>query len=263
MPDARISSDDNKRDVRGRLALTALALLGLVLFASFVALGTWQVHRLAWKHALIARVDARVHAPPVVAPGPAEWTGITTDSAEYRHVRLSGVYLGDRQTRVWAATEAGSGYWILTPLRLADGSVVLINRGFAPDGWCDLEGHCPSPPAGDEVVTGLLRISEPSGFLRHNDPSRDLWYTRDVAAIARARDLHDVAPYFVDADAASASGDHAQWPEGGMTVIRFPNHHLNYLITWYVLALMVLGAAGYVVRDEWRLRRPRRTGGSR
>ncbi|WP_426662518.1 SURF1 family protein [Rhodanobacter aciditrophus] len=254
MPDADTSLDETTRNVRGPLALTLLALLGLLLFASFVALGTWQVHRLAWKTALIARVNERVHAPPVPAPARADWAGITAANAEYRHVRLSGTWLGGRQTRVWTATDAGSGYWILTPLRRDDGSIVLVNRGFAPDGWCDLEGRCPPAPGGQVTITGLLRISEPSGLFRRNDPAADTWYTRDVAAIAKARGLADVAPYFVDADAAPGAAASA-WPRGGMTVIHFPNHHLNYLITWYLLALMVLGAAGYVARDEWRLRR--------
>jgi len=254
MPDMPLPADDHERRLRGPLALVLLALLGATLFSACVALGTWQVHRLAWKTALIARVDARVHAPPVPAPAAADWAGITAANAEYRHVRLSGTWLPGRQTRVWTATEAGSGYWILTPLRRDDGSIVLVNRGFAPDGWCDFKGHCPAAPAGEVTVTGLLRISEPSALFRHNDPATDTWYTRDVAAIARARGLQGVAPYFVDADAVSDPGT-AEWPRGGMTVIRFPNHHLNYLITWYVLALMVLGAAAYVARDEYRLRR--------
>lgn len=105
----------------------------MLLFAGFVTLGTWQVHRLAWKRALIARVDARVHAPPVDAPGQAQWPGVTAESAEYRHVRLSGRFI-DRQTLVWTATGAGSGYWVMTPLRTDDGAVVLVNRGFAAAG---------------------------------------------------------------------------------------------------------------------------------
>jgi surfeit locus 1 family protein len=91
--------------------------------------------------------------------------------------------------------------------------------------------------------------------MRHNDPVHNIWYTRDVPAIAAARGLHDVAPYFVDADASTDKS--AQWPEGGKTVINFPNNHLSYLITWYLLALMVLGASVYVGYDEYRLRRSR------
>ena len=95
MSDTDTSPNENGRNVRGPLALSLLALLGLVLFVGFVALGTWQVHRLAWKTALIAHVNARVHAPPVPAPGSADWADITAASAEYRHVRLSGTYLDE------------------------------------------------------------------------------------------------------------------------------------------------------------------------
>lgn len=247
---------DDERAARGPLALVLWALLALVLFSAFVALGTWQVHRLAWKRALIAHTNERVHAPPVPAPGPAAWAGLTAANAAYRHVRLSGSWIHDRQIRVWTATIDGSGYWILTPLHRDDGSIVLVNRGFAPAGWCTYQGRCPAAPAGKVTVTGLLRMSVPPDLFRHNDPATDTWFTRDVPAIAKARGLTDVAPYFVDADAA-AGPDAPKWPRGGMTVIHFPNHHLQYLITWYLLALLVLGATGYVVRDEYRLRKRR------
>lgn len=249
---------DASRGPRGPLALAALAALALVLFAGFIALGTWQVHRLGWKHDLIARVDQRVHAPAVDAPGPTQWTHVTADADEYRRVRLSGVFLHDRQTLVWASTEQGNGYWVMAPLRLADGSVVLVNRGFVPTAECDSGTHCVIPPDGAVTITGLLRMSQTWAFLRHNDPAHGRWYTRDVQAIAIARGLMDVAPYFVDADAASADGK-SRWPQGGLTVIAFPDNHLAYLITWYLLALMVVLAAVYVGREEYRLRRIART----
>jgi surfeit locus 1 family protein len=98
----------------------------------------------------------------------------------------------------------------------------------------------------------MMRLSEVAGRLRANEPARNYWYTRDVQGIARARGLPAVAPYFVDADAASALAagpvDGAQ-PVGGLTVISFVNNHLVYALTWYALALMVAGAAVWVVRD--------------
>ncbi|OOG46957.1 hypothetical protein B0E50_13490 [Rhodanobacter sp. C01] len=244
---------DASRGPRGPLALVALAALALVFFTGFIALGTWQVHRLHWKHELIARVDRRVHAPVVDAPGPAQWAHLTADADEYRHVRLSGMYLPDRQTLVWASTELGNGYWAMAPLRVADGSVVLVNRGFVPTGECSPGASCLVPPGGTATVTGLLRMSQTWAFLRHNDPAHERWYTRDVQAIAAARGLTDVAPYFVDADAATADGKR-RWPQGGLTVITFADNHLAYLITWYLLALMVAVAAVYVGREEYRLR---------
>ena len=249
------SGYDAPRAPRGPLGLTLLALLAIGLFAGFVSLGNWQVHRLAWKRALIARVDARVHAPPVAPPPRNQWPSVSAEKDEYLHVRLSGVFLHDRQTLIWAATDEGSGYWVMTPLRMADGSIVLVNRGYAPADWCGRDGHCSPGPTGETTLTGLLRMSEPNAFMRHNEPARNDWYTRDVPAIAAARGLHDVAPYFVDADATPSNS--AQWPEGGKTVINFPNNHLSYLITWYLLALMVLGAGIYVGYGEYRLRRGR------
>jgi len=248
------SSAPPRDEPRGPLALTLLGLLGLVLFVGFIALGTWQVHRLAWKRALIAHVDARVHAPPVDAPGPAQWPQVTAAADEYLHVRLHGTFLYDRSTYVWAATTKGSGLWVMTPLRREDGSLVLVNRGFVSPEWCGRHGQCAPGAAGEVSVTGLLRMSESPGFLRHNEPARDDWYTRDVPAIAARRGLHDVAPYFIDEDAASEAGV-AHAPTGGLTVIHFPNNHLSYLITWYGMALMVLVAGFFVGRSELRRRR--------
>lgn len=245
---------DASRGPRGPRALAVLAALALVFFAGFIALGTWQVHRLGWKRDLITRVDQRVHAPAVDAPGQAQWTHITADADEYRHVRLSGVFLPDRQTLVWASTELGSGYWVMAPLRMADGSVVLINRGFVPTGECNPDTSCLVPSDGTTSITGLLRMSQTWAFLRHDDPARGRWYTRNVQTIAKAHGLTDVAPYFVDADAAPSDGK-SRWPQGGLTVITFPDNHLAYLITWYLLALMVAAAAIYVGREEYRLRR--------
>jgi surfeit locus 1 family protein len=89
-------------------------------------------------------------------------------------------------------------------------------------------------------VTGLLRMPEPGGaFLRRNEPSADRWYSRDVEAIAAARKLGPVAPYFIDADRSAADAGDPAAPVGGLTVIAFPNNHLIYAITWYTLALMI------------------------
>jgi surfeit locus 1 family protein len=107
---------------------------------------------------------------------------------------------------------------------------------------------------GVTTVTGLLRISETGGaYLRANEPAANRWYSRDVAAIAAARGLTDVAPYFIDADASGGQSDAG--PIGGLTVIAFSNNHLQYALTWFGLALMVVGGAFLVLRYEWRWRK--------
>jgi surfeit locus 1 family protein len=237
-----------------------LIAIGSLLTAGFFALGTWQVQRLQWKLALIERVEQRVHAVPADAPAVGDWPRISVEADEYRHVRLNGVYLPDLTARVQASTELGSGYWLLTPMCRDDGSVVLVNRGFVAGGGHGTAsavrpGAAPAVCADARVqgetvtVTGLLRISEPKGgFLRQNDAASDRWYSRDVQAIAVSRQLTQVAPYFVDADATPGAA--ADAPVGGLTVVSFHNNHLVYALTWYALALMLAGSCYWIVRNK-------------
>ena len=212
-------------------------LLGLCLVAAlgFAALGLWQVERRAWKLDLIARVEARVHAPPAALPSNFE-----PRRDEYRRVRLSGVFRHDKTTLVDALTERGAGFWVVTPLETGIG-LVLVNRGFVPPEHRDDYAR----PSGAVAVTGLLRVTEPGGrFLRPNRPETDRWFSRDVAAIAAARHLGPVAPLFVDAEAAGG------YPVGGLTVVQFRNAHLAYALTWFALAALCTYGAWRIVRER-------------
>ncbi|MEK1902968.1 MAG: SURF1 family protein [Rhizobium sp.] len=247
-----ISSDQQDRP-RSAVILAILGLGLLALIAALLALGTWQVYRLSWKLDLIARVDARVHAEPVAPPTRGDWGKVNAADDEYRRVTATGTFENDKETLVTASTALGAGYWVLTPLRLADGSAISINRGFVPTDRRDPASRPESEIAGPANVTGLMRMTEPKGMLlRSNDPAADRWYSRDVAAIAEKRDVAGVAPFFIDADATPNAGG---LPVGGLTVLDFPNNHLVYAITWYVLAIMVAGLLIYIVRNEARLRR--------
>lgn len=237
----------------GRRGLPWLLAAALLLCALLATLGTWQVQRMGWKKGLIARTEARVHAAPVPAPDPRSWPALRAAPLdfEYRRLRLDGEFLHEGEALVQASTELGAGFWVLTPLRLADGSTVLVNRGFVPPERRDPARRGAQAPIGPVTVIGLLRSSEPGGgFLRENDPAANRWHSRDVAAIAAARGLpaDRVAPYFVDAEATPAG----QWPVGGLTVLRFADNHLVYALTWYLLALMVAAGAWYALRPATR-----------
>lgn len=162
-------------------------------------------------------------------------------------MRATGVYLPGRETLVQALTELGAGFWVMSPLR-TDQGIVLVNRGFVPPGWRDL-GAVPGATSMSQVtVTGLLRASEPNGgFLRANDPAAGLWYSRDVAAIAKARQLGTVAPFFIDAQAAAGA---PMYPVAGLTVVRFNNNHLLYALTWFGLTGLCGWAAVIALRDR-------------
>ena len=233
--------------------MVVASLAGLVL-AGLIALGTWQVHRLAWKEALIARVDRNMHGVAVEAPGPAAWAAVGPDD-EYRRVTTTGVFLNDRETVVQALTALGGGFWILTPLRRADGSLVLINRGFVPADRREPQTRGAGQLSDPVSISGLLRLTEPGGrLLRRNEPAANRWFSRDVAAIAAANHLGDVAPYFIDADGSPNPGG---LPVGGLTVVAFPNNHLVYALTWYTLAVMLAGGLGWAAWSENGRRRSR------
>lgn len=226
-----------------RLALivaTALASVG------FLALAVWQFQRLGWKEDLIARVERQVHAEPVSPPA----ASVSVSKAdEYRRLRLHGRF-EPREVLVQATTELGGGHWVLAPLRLDDGTAVLINRGFVPPEQRAPDRH--AAPAGAVELTGLLRLTETGGGpLRQNVPAEGRWYSRDVAGIAAQLGVRGtVAPFFVDESADPAQP--LRYPRPGLTVIRFANNHAVYAITWLALAAMSAAAAIYLLREERR-----------
>ncbi|USU04880.1 SURF1 family protein [Sphingomonadaceae bacterium OTU29LAMAA1] len=209
----------------------------LATIALLIGLGVWQIERRTWKLALIAQTERQLRAAPVAAPPPS--APIDADDA-YKPVVATGRYRAGADTYVQAVTDLGGGFWVLTPFDTDRGFTVLVNRGFVP---ADQRGKV-APPTAPQSIRGLLRLTEPGGgFLRSNDPAGDRWYSRDLAAIAEARHLGRVAPYFID-----ASEPRTGWPRGGMTVVRFRNSHLVYALTWFGLALLVAVMA-------WRVRR--------
>jgi len=155
---------------------------------------------------------------------------------------------------VQTVTKLGAGFWVMTPFEGVAGFTVLINRGFVPLARRSAAARSQGQIEGEAIVTGLVRMSEPTGrSFRTNNSSTDQWYSRDVGAISAARGVPNSAPYFIDADAMQPAIAGA--PVGGLTVIAFPNSHLQYALTWFALALLFGGGSFLVFRHEWHLRR--------
>jgi surfeit locus 1 family protein len=231
-----------------RSSLAWLALFTALGMAALISLGLWQLRRLDWKERLIAEVATRADAPPVEAPPPADWAKLKPADYEYRHVRVAGVYDFGHQARVFGALESprgafgGPGYFIMTPLRLADGADIIVNRGFVPQDQQARFAALPNAPDGPVIVTGLMRASQPRNwFTPADDPAKGEWFTRDPAAIAAALHLPRAAPFTIDADASQNRGD---LPQGGETILAFPNNHLDYAFTWFGMAAALAGVAG-------------------
>ncbi|WP_149999799.1 SURF1 family protein [Iodidimonas gelatinilytica] len=231
------------RGFRPGLWPTIFTIFGLVLL---VGLGTWQIQRLAWKTDLLADIAQRSAADPV--PLPAELDDLTR--WRYRPVTVTGRF--DHAAEM--AVHAGRGYHIITPLiRLDGGSPVLVVRGEVPPDGRDPDSRPDGQESGVVSVTGIVRLpSRPGLFVPKNDPQANLWYWRDLPAMAAHAGLQRVAPVFVEATQTAKGG----WPRGGVTNYTISNNHLSYVITWYGLALALL--AIYLVFG-WR-RPPSETG---
>lgn len=237
--------------------LALLLALAVLAEAAFLSLGVWQIQRLHWKQALIEQVDRQLKADPTEAPGPAHWSALSRSRDDYRRITAAGEFTPPLQVLVRAATELGSGYWVLSPLLTRDDTWVLVNRGFVPP---EMKDRIPPPPP-QAQVTGLLRMSEPGGsVLQANVPAQGRWYSRDVAAIAAHLQLRGpVAPYFIDVQAIpkTATATAAAWPRPGLTVVRFANNHLPYALTWFAMAaIMPAMIVIAVVRERRRTATP-------
>ncbi len=180
-------------------------------FLLFSALGIWQIQRLNWKTNLITSANQRIHLPPITAPPQNQWAQITFEKDEYRPVTITGKFLANKNILVTAVAQDTSGYWVLTPLQTADNTLTFVNRGFIPmDSRPDFQNSKPlqtnaQPHQYEAIDTkqttiiGLLRMSEKNGFFpRKNNPDKNIWYTRDLPAMAEKLGLSTVAPYFID-----------------------------------------------------------------
>ncbi len=225
-------------------SLVLPAIASLIALAILLGLGTWQLQRKAWKEDLLQQIDARAYGEPGTILPESEWAGWRADQDEFRKVRVTGTFLNDLEAHVYGlapGTRQGAplqGYYIITPLRLATGGIVMINRGFVPTDLKNPATRPQSQPQGEVTITGLVRAPESRNvFTPNDDPARNLWFARNPQAIAQARGLENVAPFLIDADATPNPGG---WPRGGQTPLTLPNNHLQYAVTWYGIALTLV-----------------------
>ncbi|MFB2550891.1 SURF1 family protein [Ensifer soli] len=231
---------------RGRTA--AMLAVVAVAFCILAGLGTWQVQRLAWKESLIAMMAERRAAPPQTL---TEIEAIATGGGDvdYRPIRVAGRFDHARERHFFATYEGATGYYVYTPLTVDEGRVLFVNRGFVPFERKDAATRGEGQAEGAVTVTGLARarLSEkPSSFVPENDEAKNIFYWKDLDAMARTAGLAPdrVLPFFVDADATPNPGG---LPVGGVTQFDLPNNHLQYAVTWYGLALALVAVTLAVV----------------
>ena len=229
----------------------SLLLPALLAFVVLLALGTWQIERKAWKETLIATLTARLAAPPQALPQSKDWAKLDRADDEYHRVKFTATFDIAREALVFAAAIAfrpdvtSPGYWVFTPARLADGGIVIINRGFVPDARRDPTSRPQGQIADPIEITGVLRWPEERHwFTPADDASHNLWFTRDPAGIAAAKGFNPktVGPFYVEQEAPMPPGG---LPQPGKLVVALPDNHLQYALTWYGLAAVLAAVFGF------------------
>ena len=223
------------------------ALTGVMLVV-LLALGIWQVERLTWKNDLLARIAARQIEQPLLLMG-ANLAGLDDQKDAYRAARLNGRF--GAQTVFWFTQIENKprglsgpdkiGYHALSPFFLADGRAILIDRGFVPS---RLKNTLPPPSMAAQSINVILRWPDKRGAFDNDDkPSENLFYVRDPKAIGGHWQVR--LPAVIGELAEANEG----WPRGGQTRKNIANNHLQYSVTWFGLAIVLV-----IVSGLWHIR---------
>lgn len=239
---------------RSIVTASIAAAIGLAILLS---LGTWQLQRMAWKENLIATLNARINEAPQPLPPRAAWASLTEAGNEYARVKLTVTFLPGEAFVYTAGSSlrpdvASQGFWVFAPARLADGATVLVNRGFVPTDRKDAATRGQSVPTGPVEIVGYMRWPESRGmFAPADDVKANIFFTRDPKAMAAARGWTVDAPFYIDQELPVPPGG---LPKPGRIEVKLPNNHWQYAITWYGLALALIGVYGAFIAGRLRQR---------
>ncbi|MEL6436512.1 MAG: SURF1 family protein [Pseudomonadota bacterium] len=235
------------------LAIPALAVL--------LALGTWQVQRLAWKENLIATVERRMAADPLPILE-ATFGADQSEGIDYRPVTLSGTFVPDEVFFEFTTHKGISGWNLFHLLEYEPDQrdrglrYTIVNRGFIPYDMRDTWREVAPLPTDAVEVAGLLRMpltGKPGFALPDNEIEERTFYWRSTVDMAVAAGIEPevVTAWYVD-EGMPGNGKLGDWPVTGTTIVTFSNNHLQYAITWYGLALTLVGVVGFFVYGRMR-----------
>ena len=216
--------------------LPALTVVCTMLFAALLALGVWQLQRLQWKLGLIAQVNRNMTSTPITLDQALAMGG----GAQYRRVRLDGRFENTREAYVFGTGVQGAPvFHVIVPFKTPDGRTLLVDRGIVPRDLRDPATRKRGLIEGRTTVAGVWRTPDPPGaFTPPPDMSKRIWYSRNAGGIASADREVLAADVVIEADATPNPGG---WPKGGQTEVNFRNEHLQYAITWFLMAAGLLG----------------------
>ena len=215
-------------------------LISLPILVLSLGLGVWQMERREWKRDLLERIAANRSEAPVTLDELLRGDPLRH---EYGRAKLAGTFLHDKEFHLAARSLKNTvGLQVVTPLRTDDGRIVLFDRGWIPQEQKDPARRAAGQVAGKVELVGVVRRSQVQRqFAPDNAPDRNVWFHVDVPLMRRMAGAPPdpvLDTFFLDADAAANPGG---LPVGGQTRLDIPNDHLQYAITWFLIALALIG----------------------
>lgn len=205
-------------------------LIGVIGAGILVSLGLWQVDRLAWKEGILAEIAATIDGPPQPLPRAPE-----PDTTRYMPVALEGRIAPEALYVLVSVKRRGAGWRAVSAFETADGRRILLDRGFLPIDQKDAPLY-----AGAMTVLGNVHWPDDrNDATPENDVSGNIWYARDLAAMAEQLDTEPLLVVARNTDPQSAVVDPLPVDTSGI-----PNDHLQYAVTWFGLALVWVAMTG-------------------
>lgn len=205
--------------------LFTIPVLFLLLYLSF-----WQFQRLQWKENLIAEINLKTQIPTIQLQ-----KDINLDEMFYRKVTLKGEFLHDHEMYVYGGTTKPNNeyfYYILTPMQLEDGRVVIVNRGWIPEKLKDPTTRPSSLTRNLVEITGAIMKNEIKGLYTHNNqPEKKMWFYINLDEIGSFINK-PVEPFYI-----LAQNDGKDFPKGREIKPNLYNNHLGYALTWLFSAI--------------------------
>lgn len=226
------------------IAQTITIIIGV---AILIALGTWQVQRLHWKESMIAALEsdyaelangsAMVLSPETLAAISKEDRPMAIGKVRGRFKREDALLLGPKPE------DGRIGYHLLVPLTLNDGGTIIVNAGWVDAIWKDdLQNHLVTLPRGAVTVTGVARKPDWNSFTSKNSPANDMWFRAQIDEIAKAKDLTNIYPFIIFANAVQPPlRDVKPLEEHWLP----RNKHMQYALFWYAMALTLVAVYGF------------------
>jgi surfeit locus 1 family protein len=230
------------RPLRDALRYIFPLVLGVLGCAILISLGVWQVHRLAWKEALLAEITTRIGGVPEPLPDAAT-AAADPRAMRFQPTRVTGRTTGKDLLVLTGQPGIGAGYEVIAAFQTDDGRLVLLDRGFLPDG----AEKAARPPVPLTVIGNLHWPEETDRFTPAPDTARRLWFARDVPSMAAALGTEPILVV-----ARDVNGDTQGIAPVPVTTEGIPNDHRQYAITWFSLTFVWAGMTGYLM---WRIRR--------